>query len=73
MKKLLPVPLVIAVFFSMVISSCVKNELDAPTTTNIDPDLVVSKTISELQAMAAGTNPVTISTNEIIEIGRAHV
>ncbi len=54
------------VFFLTVFSSCVKNEFDAPTTTNVDPDLVVSKTINELQSLATSTTPVLISTNEVI-------
>ncbi|MCX6274335.1 MAG: DUF5689 domain-containing protein [Bacteroidetes bacterium] len=67
MKKILTIPVALTtLFFLTTISSCVKNEFDAPTTTNVDPDLVVSKSISELQAMAAGTTPVLISTNEVI-------
>lgn len=67
MKKILTIPVALAALFLLItISSCVKNEFDAPATTNVDPDLVVSKTISELQAMASGTNPVLISSNEII-------
>jgi len=47
-------------------SSCVKNEFDAPVTTNEDPDLAVSMTIQELRDMASGTVPLLISTNEVI-------
>ena len=47
-------------------SSCVKNEFDAPVTTNADPDLAVSMTIQEMRDMASGTVPVLISTNEVI-------
>jgi hypothetical protein len=56
----------VTVLLLFVLSSCVKNEFDAPVTTNADPDLAVSKTIAGLQAMAAGTTPVMITTNEII-------
>ena len=47
-------------------SACVKNEFDAPVTTNEDPDLAVSLTVAEIQAMASGTVPVQITTNEVI-------
>jgi len=49
-----------------ILSSCVKNDFDAPATANVDPDLAVSMSISELQGLAAGTTPVMITTNEII-------
>ncbi len=48
-------------------SSCVKNEFDAPATANVDPEIGVTKSILQLQAMAAGTIPVLITTNEVIE------
>ena len=66
MKKILTIPVaLITLFLLATISSCVKNEFDAPTTTNVDPELTVSKTISEIQSMATSTTPVWISTNEI--------
>jgi len=49
-----------------IFSSCVKNEFDAPVTANLDPDLSVSMTVAELQAVASGTTPFLISTNEVI-------
>ena len=67
MKKLLTIPVTLTTLFLLItISSCVKNEFDAPTTTNVDPDLTVSKTVSEIQSMATSTTPVLISGNEII-------
>jgi hypothetical protein len=48
------------------LNSCVKNEFDAPQTNNADPDIAVSLTIAEIQAMATGTVPLLISTNEVI-------
>ena len=56
----------IVLFFLFTLNSCVKNEFDAPVTTNVDPDLAVSMTIAEIQAMASGTVPVLINTNEVI-------
>ena len=56
--------LVLLTLFTL--NSCVKHEFDAPETTNVDPDIAVSMTIAEIQAMAMGTVPVKISTNEVI-------
>ncbi len=67
MKKYIKVYfLVFTVALISVFSSCVKNEFDAPATANVDPDLTISKTIVQLQALATGTTPVLISTNQII-------
>src|SRR6188768_2477893 len=55
-----------ALLFLTTFSACVKNEFDAPVTTNADPDIAVSMTIAELQALAVGTVPVLITTNEVI-------
>lgn len=52
--------------FLLAFSSCVKNEFDAPVTTNEDPDIAVSMTIQEIQDLASGTVPVLITTNEVI-------
>jgi hypothetical protein len=67
MKKSVQLSILLSAFAVMsIFSACVKNEFDAPVTTNVDPDLAVSLTLADLQAMATGTNPVLISTNEVI-------
>ena len=67
MKKLIRIySIATLVLLGSFISSCVKNEVDAPSTTNVDPDLAVSMTFAELQALANGTTPVLITTNEVI-------
>jgi hypothetical protein len=66
MKKSVSLYSLSAILVLLAFSSCVKNEFDAPVTTNEDPDLAVSMTISELRAMGSSTLPVLISTNEVI-------
>jgi hypothetical protein len=56
----------IVVFVLSALSSCVKNEFDAPATANVDPDLAVSMTLAELQGLATGTTPFQITTNEVV-------
>jgi len=67
MKKSVGFSILSATFLVLLtLNSCVKNEFDAPVTTNEDPDIAVSLTVVEIQAMATGTLPVLISTNEVI-------
>ncbi|MEO8085512.1 MAG: DUF5689 domain-containing protein [Bacteroidota bacterium] len=67
MKKIVSISSLLSVVVVLsLLSSCVKNEFDAPTTANIDPDLAVSMTISDIQSLATGTTPYMITTNEVI-------
>lgn len=53
--------------FSVVLSSCVKQEFDEPVTANIDPNLTVTHTLTQLTAMAnAGATPVQITQDVIV-------
>lgn len=52
---------------TVLFSSCVKKEYDEPTTANIDPNLTVTHTLSQFQALATtGVIPKEITTDVII-------
>ncbi|HRH65948.1 MAG TPA: DUF5689 domain-containing protein [Bacteroidia bacterium] len=51
---------------SAVMSSCVKKEYDEPTTSNVDPALTVTHSLSQFIALATGPVPVLITQDVII-------
>ena len=64
MKKALS--FITVLFMLATVSSCVKEQYDAPPTGGKDPDVTVNTTIRELKALYTGTTPVKITDSLVI-------
>ena len=57
---------IIMMLTAVVFTSCVKKEYDDISTANVDPALTTTKTIKQLQSLAAGSTGTLITSDEII-------